>query len=120
MTTLKETLEYLGDLHDARVTSIHWDADSEDLEFAFEDIYANFNGLEDYPGKEPGSIVLRHVTQLILDLTATGRAYVYEFNVEELDGEFLATVLFRPNGKITARFASADFPEVRDEGTSKV
>lgn len=113
MTTLKDTLELLGHLHDVRVRSIRWDAHLEDLEFALEDIYANFSDLPDYPGKEPGSIVLHQVKELVLDVTIVGQAYIYEFTVEELDGESLATVLFRLGGEIPARFTSADFPDVR-------
>jgi hypothetical protein len=119
MTTLKDTLEQLGGLHDARVTSIRWEANLDDLGFTFEDIYANFKGLANYPGTESGSIVLRHVKEFVLDMTAAGNAYIYEFAVEELQGDFLATVLFRPSGKITAKFTSADFPEVRHECTGK-
>ena len=113
MTTLKDTLENLGDLHDARVMSIRWDSHLADLDFTFEDIYANFAGLANHPGKEQGSIVLHNVKELDVAIETIGLAHIYAFSVIEIEGDFLATVLFRPSGKITARFTSADFPEVR-------
>src|ERR1700731_4590487 len=108
MTTLKNSLEQLGDLHDARVMSIRWDANLRDLEFTFEDVYANFRGLANYPAREQGGTVLRHVKELVIDMAVDGNggAHVYEFTVEELQSEFVATVLFRPSGKITAKFTS--------------
>ncbi|MEO7495904.1 MAG: hypothetical protein ABIT83_05985 [Massilia sp.] len=112
MTTLKESLEQLGDLHDVRVSSFTWDAYFGNLEFKFEDIYANFRGLENYPGPKPDSIILRQVKEVVFDLDASGNPHIYEFLVTELEGESLATVLFRPSGRITAKFTSADFPEV--------
>ena len=112
MATLKETLEQLGDLHDARLLSLTWDAYLGNLEFTFEDIYANFRGLENYPGPKPDSIVLRQVKEVVFDFDAPGQAYIYEFLVTQMQGGSLATVLFRPSGKITAKFTLSDFPEV--------
>lgn len=109
MKNLQEVLAQLGGLHDARMSAIRWDADLNDLEFAFTDMYANFRGLPDYPGAKPGAIVLHQVKALVFALEMDGHARVFDFSVEEMNGEFLATVLFSPSGTIKARFLSADY-----------
>ncbi len=73
MLTLQGTLEQLGDLHDARVASIRWDARLNDLEFTFEHIYENFKGLADYPGETRGSVALHQVTDLDFAQQAEGQ-----------------------------------------------
>jgi hypothetical protein len=111
MVQLNEILERLGDLHDARMSCIAWDSRLMSLEFKFDDIYANFKGLSNYPGPQSGSIQLHQVSEVAFDFDASEEVYIYDFSVVELQGEWLATVLLRPSGKITAKFKSAVGPD---------
>jgi hypothetical protein len=59
---------------------------------------------------------INQVTDLDFGLAVVGQAHIYEFLVQESADYFLATVHFRPSGKITAKFKSAEFPEIRMVG----
>ncbi|MDQ1814971.1 hypothetical protein RBA41_16810 [Massilia sp. CCM 9210] len=113
MDTLKTTLARLGDLHDACLQAIVWDIAAGTLEFRIADIHANLRGLPDYPGLTPASIILREIGELAFDVESGARdQYISEFSVSEAGGVWRAAVFFRSNGKITATYRSADFPDV--------
>ncbi|ATQ73577.1 hypothetical protein CR152_02945 [Massilia violaceinigra] len=113
MDSLKRTLARLGDLHDARVQAIVWDIAAGTLEFKFADIHANLLGLPDYPGLTPASIILREIGDVAFAMESCARdQYISEFSVSQAGGGWRAAVFFRSNGKITATYRSADFPDV--------
>lgn len=113
MTMLKENLERLGDLHDASLQAVIWDVKERTLEFKFKDIYANFVGLSAYPGATPDSLVLREVKEVHFAIDAKEHSqFIYEFTVNEVNSEWIATILFRPSGRITAKFGAANLLDI--------
>lgn len=110
MTSLVHFLNALGGLHDAHVVSIDWQIEAKTLAFTFDDLYANFLGLPEYPGKQRGQITLRGVSQVNIDVQSDQqRLRVFEFL--SVDGQADAVVAtFRPSGRVTAQFVKAEHP----------
>lgn len=108
MNSFRRAIEDLGDLHDARLQKLVWDFQSRTIEFGIADMYANFAGLPEYPGKQPGSIVLRDIGEASFEIAAMAQGQrIFEFSVVELGDEWIATVLLLPEGRITAKFGCA-------------
>lgn len=109
MTTLADFLNALGGLHDATVVSINWQAEAKTLEFAFEDLYANFRGMPEYPGRRTGVIRLCGLSQLSIDVESSERLRVFEFLPDEQQHD-MVLVRFSPGGHISAKYAAAEHP----------
>jgi hypothetical protein len=107
--TLADFLNGLGGLHDATVVSINWQASAKTLEFAFDDLYANFRGMPEYPGRRTGVIRLHGLSQLSIDVESSERLRVFEFlpDEQELD---VVLVKFSLGGHVSAKYALADHP----------
>ena len=105
-------LKALGGLHDAIVQSFTWEPSAQKVEFRFEDIYSNFCGLPQYPGRQPAAIVLHGVTEMTMDVATQGRLRIFEFLPKEGTSDTVS-VTFSPNGRIDLRFKDAEFPECR-------
>lgn len=110
MTSLVHFLNALGGLHDAHVVSIDWQIEAKTLEFTFDDLYANFLGLPEYPGRQKGKIILRGVSQVEIDVQSDQqRLRVFEFL--PVDGKAdVIVATFSPSGRVTAQFVAAEHP----------
>lgn len=94
-----------GNLHDCRVTDVAWSLISNRLEVWIADLNANFHGLPEYSGLQPGRLILDGIRSIRVDVApASDRIYEISFTVE---GE-LQTVelLFAPSGKLIVHTAA--------------
>ncbi|MDD2742195.1 MAG: hypothetical protein PHV02_07970 [Rhodocyclaceae bacterium] len=109
MHSFTHFLNALGGLHDAVVVSIDWKINVSTLEIAFDDLYANFRGLPEYPGRKTGSILFRGVGCAAIELRSDERLRVFEIlPVKDSSDEVVAR--FSPSGRITVRFEAVEHP----------
>ena len=109
MNQLSEFLLKLGGLHDATLVAIDWQLESRTLEFVLDDLYANFGGLPEYPGRHKAVIKLEGVSRIDFNVEATERLRVFEIlPAEDRADEVVAK--FSPGGSIRVRFTSAIYP----------
>ena len=109
MKDLFEYLQKMGGMHDAIVEQFTWKQSEQTIEFRFEDLYSNFDGLPEYPGKRSGAIILREVSDVRIDIETNGPLRVFEFLADESASDAVV-VTFSPSGKFRIRFRSADYP----------
>ncbi|MEF9387002.1 hypothetical protein V4890_15465 [Ralstonia solanacearum species complex bacterium KE056] len=99
-----EFFKSLGGLHDASVNGISWDMKNKSMEITVDDINSNFEGLPEYKGKKPASIVFIDVgwTKFSVDVFDRDVCRIYDVDVTEvgLDGGFEFVVKLSPGGKI--------------------
>lgn len=109
MSQFFDFLLSLGGLHDAIVVSIDWQIESNTLELTFDDLYANFRGLPEYPGRHRGSIQFQGVSQVDFGVDSSEKLKVFEIlPVEGRADEVVAK--FSPSGTLSICFASAVYP----------
>jgi len=113
MNSIKDFLESLGGLHDSCVEKIVWQPSEGIFEFHFNDLYWNFEGMPEYPGPKPGTIVFREVEQVRFEFDSSVSVLnVDEFSAQiEDDGKLMAKVKFWPSGSIAFAFKSSKYPE---------
>lgn len=58
----------MGGFHDARINGIFFDVSKEALTLDFEDLNANYEGLPEYSGAAPGSLIFTGVTNFSIDV----------------------------------------------------
>lgn len=109
MNTFADFLNALGGLHDVNVTSINWQVRERTLEFVFDDLYANFRGMPEYPGRRSGVIRLRGLSQVSIDVESSERLRVFEFLTDEQQPD-LVHVKLSPGGHIWAKYVEAEHP----------
>jgi hypothetical protein len=63
-----EFLRKLGGLHDARITTISWSSKEARLVMVLDDLYSNFEGLPEYEGRAPVSLIFEGVLRLALTI----------------------------------------------------
>lgn len=103
-------LEKMGGLHDAIVQTFSWNPADRTIELRFDDIYSNFDGLPEYPGRHSGAIVLHGASEVHIDIESNEHLRVFEFLPHEgKRDEVLVT--FSPSGRIRVRFDKADYPQ---------
>ncbi|MPN42509.1 hypothetical protein SDC9_190066 [bioreactor metagenome] len=112
MKDFYDFLKRMGGMHDSTVACLTWLPSERRVEFHFDDLYSNFDGLPEYPGREPGMIALHGVSNLTIALENDGPLRVFEFLPQE-DESDVVLVTFSPSGKIRARFCAADYPPCR-------
>ena len=93
MDKLKELFESLSYLHDSVVERVTWTPEARTLELAIEDFYSNFEGLPEYPGRQGGSITLRGIATIDIDI---------DFDAVRLNIDDLA-VETGPSGVLTVK-----------------
>jgi hypothetical protein len=109
MNQLSDFLFKLGGLHDSTLVAINWQLESRTLEFVLDDLYANFGGLPEYPGRHKAVIKLEGVSRVDFNVDATERLRVFEIlPAEDRADEVVAK--FSPGGSVRVRFASAVYP----------
>jgi hypothetical protein len=99
----------MGGMHDSIIECLTWLPSEKKLEFRFEDLYSNFCGLPEYPGRQSGAITLHGVSHLDISIETDGSLRVFDFLPDENKSNTVL-VTFWPSGKIRARFNSADYP----------
>lgn len=112
MKDFYDFLQKMGGMHDSIVACLIWLPSEKTIEFRFEDMYSNLEGLLEYPGRQSGAIALHGVSDLSIDLEADGPLRVFEFMPDEVESD-VVLVTFSPSGRIRARFSSADYPPCR-------
>jgi hypothetical protein len=109
MNHLEEFLLKLGGLHDAHLVAVNWQIDSQIIEFVVDDLYANFGGLPEYPGRQKGVIRLEGITCIEFDIEASEKLKVFEMlPSDDRADEILAK--FSPGGRVRIRYTSATYP----------
>lgn len=109
MNAFADFLNALGGLHDSTVISIDWQVEVKTLAFTFDDLYANFQGLPEYPGRRTGVIFLRGLSQVKINIESIERLRVFE--ILPADGQpDMIIAKFSPGGHLTAKYASAEYP----------
>lgn len=109
MSSFGDYLDALGGLHDAVVHSIEWNIEAKSLALELHDLYANFVGLQEYPGNKGGTIVLRGLSQVQIAVDHSEKLRIFEIVL--LPGSQNEVVVkFSPAGRMTARFTSAEYP----------
>lgn len=63
-------LRQLGNLHDALIPQLRWDVLEKRVVLFVDDIYANFEGLPEYPGLHPARIICDGVFRIEVDIMA--------------------------------------------------
>jgi hypothetical protein len=114
LTDFGTFLNDFGDLHDCTVTQFAWNGAKRTATFEIEDVWWNFEGLPEYGGPIPGTIVLEDVQKIEVEFREGGEFLIIsEFTLVPHDSDSsTATVWFRGNGKIVADFGRVSFPEV--------
>jgi hypothetical protein len=115
LNSAKTIPELVGGLHDAVLIRLDWMAGQRRLELEVEDLYSNFEGLPNDPGRCPGTIALVGVARLRLDLEPTERGLmVYDVSlVRSESGHMDVTITFSPAGRITAQCSDVEWLEAR-------
>jgi hypothetical protein len=114
MKNFYDFLRRAGGMHDATVTCITWLPNERRIEFCFEDIYWNFEGLPEYPVAQSGTITLNGVSYLDIDLETDGPLRISDFSPDEKESDVvLITFWSGSGGKIRVKFSSADYPSFR-------
>lgn len=109
MNQLNEFLLKLGGLHDSRLVALNWQVGSQAVEFVLDDLYANFGGLPEYPGREKGVIRLEGITRIEFEVDTSERLKIFELlPVDDREDEVLAK--FSPGGHVRIRYTSATYP----------
>jgi len=109
MKDFYDFLQKMGGMHDSIITCLTWLPNKKRIEFHFEDIYSNFEGLPEYPGRQSGMIALNGIGDLSIDLEAESSLRVFEFLPDNNESN-VVLVTFWPSGKIRVQFCFADYP----------
>jgi hypothetical protein len=111
MIGFSEFLECLGGLHDANLPSVTMNAEGF-LEIEIDDIFANFLGLPEYPGKTPARVRLAEVTDFAVSVPSIRQLKVYEWKAAPgKQGKTEMRIAIAPYGNIAAGFSRAAYPE---------
>jgi hypothetical protein len=110
----QSTLQALGGLHDGVVRRIVWLPEGQRLEIDVDDLYSNFVGLAQYPGRKPGTVLLDGITRFEIEVEFAERTLnIEEFSMICADaGTFIASITFWPTGRIVVHCRAVTMPEV--------
>ncbi len=107
---IKEFLFERGDLHDCKISNVAWSLKSNRIEISILDLNANFLGLPEYSGPQPGRIIFDGIRSVRVDAAPLGdclRIYEASFNI---DGGFqVVELLFSPSGKLVVHSTAVSF-----------
>lgn len=114
MFDLKKKLESLGLLHDSVVNELVWKPEERTVVIAIDDFYSNFQGLPEYPGLVPGTLILRRVQSVSVEIDFEEPSLnIYELSAEQgSQGGYLITVLFRPSGRMRIACGLVELPDL--------
>lgn len=111
MSQFSDFLFSLGGLHDSVVISIDWQIESNTLEFTLDDLYANFHGLPEYPGRHGGAIKFQGVSQVDFSVNSSEKLRIFEILPAECHTNKIVAK-FSPGGMLTICFVSVVFPAI--------
>jgi len=109
MKDFYDFLKIMGGMHDSIIACFNWLSNEKRIEFFFEDMFNNFEGLPEYPGRQSGTIILHGVSELSIAIETAEKLRVFEF-LPDQDEPDVVLIKFWPSGKIRVRFSSADYP----------
>ena len=75
----------LGNLHDAKISSIEWDLKQHEIAISIDDLYSNFVDLAEYVGLKPVRLILTGVSGLEVNVASDQFPLrIMDFEVEEV------------------------------------
>lgn len=99
-----------GNLHDCKVRHVAWNLELSRLQVFIFDLNANFLGLPEYPGPQPGCLIFSGVQSIQFDARLLdGKLRIYEVLSRIEDGMSIVEFQFSPNGVLKVRFESISF-----------
>lgn len=112
---LKGAQDYLfrkGNLHDCKIRRVAWSLELSRLEISIFDLNANFMGLPEYCGPQPGCLIFEGVQSVRLDARLLdGKLRIYEVLSRIEDGMPVIEFQFFPSGMLQVHFGSMSFDE---------
>ena len=103
METINEVKEFFferGDLHDCNINNIAWNLKSNRLEVSILDLNANFIGLPEYSGPQPGRLIFDGIESVKTDVSPSGdNLQIYEASFSVRNGWQVVEFLLSPAGK---------------------
>lgn len=78
MKDFSDFLFSLGGLHDSAVAEVKLQPAQQKIEIHIEDLYSNFVGLPEYPGRQSGVLVLLGVADVSVSLADAGQLLIFE------------------------------------------
>jgi hypothetical protein len=94
-----------GGLHDGRVTSLVVEVTAQRVTIVVADLYSNWKGLPEYPGKAEATLVFDNAARVSFDDVTLGEGHsIYELNVVRGGTQWQATLSFVPAGKLRMTF----------------
>lgn len=110
---LEEFIEEKGGLHDCVANGFSW-CEANCLEISIFDINANFDGLPEYPGPQPGLMIFDGIHSVEVDgITAKGGLKIYEVKCGAREDQIILEFMFSPSGRIAV---CADNVSLKVEG----
>lgn len=107
---IKEFLFERGDLHDCKVSNVNWSFKPNRLEVLIPDLNANFLGLPEYSGQQPGRLICDGVQSIQIDDDPSGGGLrIYEATFYVGDGLQVIELLFSPSGKLVVHSMAVSF-----------
>ncbi|WP_018623914.1 hypothetical protein [Kangiella aquimarina] len=97
----KEFIEERGGMHDAVVESFTWESIQRVLTLDIDDLNSCFEGLPEYEGLCPITLVFSKVSSLDLNLQiSSNQVSIYDFSILSLKGIFQIEIKCSPGGII--------------------
>ncbi|URQ79318.1 hypothetical protein NAL33_20985 [Xanthomonas oryzae pv. oryzae] len=81
---LKTFLFEHGDLHDCRITNVTWSLKLNRLEVSVADLNANFLGLPEYAGPQPGRLIFDGIRLIRVDVAPASDIYETSLSVKKI------------------------------------
>ena len=95
----------LGDLHDAHINSMTWDAAAKSITIMVNDLNSNFQGLPEYKGKEQAYVLFIEVENLLFNCDALGgdtqRIYALEMQKKADSEKYECMMRIFPSGRLS-------------------
>ena len=107
---VKEFILDRGDLHDCKINSVEWNLNLSRLEISISDLNANFLGLPEYSGPQPGRLIFDGIQFALVDTAPSGDSLrIDEVSIRTENELQVVEFLFYPSGKLVAHFTTASF-----------
>jgi len=103
-------VEEMGGLHDSNILDFSFSPLNKEFKLKIVDIYSNFLGLPEYPGKTYGEIIFKEVQYFSIAIESNDQLKIYDFLISG-EKDSMLTILFSPQGSINLTFKNVHFPE---------
>jgi hypothetical protein len=101
-----EYLDQLGGMHDARVLSISIDCVASRLIFVVDDLNANFEELDGYPGEVSAELVFAGISDVSVTNGHFEKSGIFDCVAQAEAGAYLLRCRASPSGEIEFKFLS--------------